>query len=143
MTLKIFIKDGGGTGSLAEVSGAGELVVKGYGNSEIAFNTMTSANTAYNFFIPKSGQNFVITSVIFDVGAAAVIDLYESSSATSTTIDKQIFKFSLIKDTFVPITLPFGGFIKITEGEFLNAKTSVQPVDMTIIGFYKPILTFT
>ena len=140
MTLKIQIIDGHeGTGHLTGVSHAGELVIKGFGESEIAFQSMTAINTAYNFFIPKSDQNFIMTSIIFDVGAAATIDVYESSSPTSTTIDKQIFKFTLLKDTFVPITLPFGGFIKITEGEFLNAKTSVQPISMTIIGFYKPI----
>lgn len=50
-----------------------------------------------------------------------------------------VFKFSLLKDAFVPILLPFGGFIKITEGSYLNAKVSVQPSNMTIIGFYRPI----
>ena len=140
MTLKIQVSDGyEGTRHLAGVSHAGEFVVKGFGESEIAYKSITVINTAYNFFIPKPGQNFVMTSVIFDVGAAATVDLYESSSATSTTIDKQIFKFSLLKDTFTPIILPFGGFIKITEGKFLNAKTDVQPVGMTVVGFYRPV----
>lgn len=143
MTLKAQIRDGTGTAHLATVSHANELIIDGFPGATPIFKTINVINTAFNFFIPISGQNFVITSIIFDVGAASVIDVYEASSATSIVIDKQIFQFSLLKDTFVPLILPFGGFIKVTEGEFLNAKVSVQPVGMTIIGFYKPITVST
>lgn len=141
MTLKIQISDGyEGHRYLAGVSSSGELVIKGFGESESKYNAMSSINTAYNFFIPKSKKNFIITSILFSGPGAASIDVYEAPSATSTTIDKQLLHIEILEKAFYPINLPFGGFLIVTEGEFLNAKTDAVSVFMTIIGHYRPII---
>jgi len=140
MTLKSVIKDGKGTGHQAEVSSAGELVVKGFGNVQLKFQIINSVAIGFNFFPPLSGQSFVITTIIFDLGAAASnITIYEASNATTLTADTTLFTASLAKNQFTVFTPSFGGFIPVTEGEFLNAKVSAQPVNITIIGFYRPV----
>ena len=144
MTLKTFIRDGHeGTGHMAGVSNAGELVITGFGSISginTKFNIINLTNTAFNFFIPMSTQNFIITSVLLNTPAAATnIDIYEASSATSTTIDKELLSVNTSSKGFIPIILPIGGFIPVTEGEFLNSKTDNATVNMTIIGFYRPI----
>ena len=140
MTLKSVIKDGrGGTGNLAEVSSAGELVVKGFGDVQSKFLTLNSTAVGFNFFPPLSGQNFVVTTIIFDTGVATTLTVYEASNTTTTTVDKTILTASLTANQFITIALPFGGFLPMTEGEFLNVKVSAQPVNVTISGFYRPI----
>lgn len=140
MTLKTLIRDGQGTGNIAGVSDNGELLVKGFGNIQSELATLNSTTTGFNFFTPLSQQNFVITTVIFDLGAvASTITIYEASSLTTLNSDRDIFTASLSKNQFTVITLPFGGFIPITEGEFLNAKVSAQPVNVTIAGFYRHV----
>jgi hypothetical protein len=140
MTLKTFIRDGCGSGHLVGISHAGELIVSGFGTNQTKFNALNVANTAFNFFIPLSGQNFVITSVIYNAPAGtSTVDIYEASSATSTTIVTQIFRIVTVGATFVPLIFSFGGFIPISEGSFLNAKTDNTTINMTIVGFYKII----
>lgn len=141
MTLKIQISDGyEGTRQLSGVSSAGELVVKGFGETQSKYNAMSSINTAYNFFIPKSSQNFIITTILFSGPGNASIDIYEAPSAISTTIDKQITHIEILEKAFYPINFPFGGFPTVTEGEFLNAKTDAATVYMTIFGHYRPVV---
>jgi hypothetical protein len=139
MTLKIQVSDGyQGTRHLAGVSSAGELVVKGFGENSSKFQSMSSINIAYNFFIPKSQQNFIITSILFSSPANTSIDVYEGASATATSIDKEILHIEIFSKDFYTVILPFGGFLAVTEGEFLNAKTDTSTVSMTIIGYYRP-----
>jgi hypothetical protein len=140
MTLKTFIKDGDGSGHLVGVSHAGELIVSGFGINQTKFNALNVANTAFNFFIPLSEQNFVITSIIYNAPAGtSTVDIYEASSTTSTTISKQIFRIITVGATFVPLIFSLGGFVTVGEGSFLNAKTDNITVNMTIVGFYKII----
>lgn len=140
MTARITIRDGTGTGHIAKVTRANELIVSGIGDCINTFWAMSIANQAYNFFIPKIGFNFRITSILFSTPASATtIDIYEASSVASLTIDKQILKVDISSKGFYPVNFPFGGFVPVAEGTFLNAKTDNTTVNMTIIGFYRPI----
>lgn len=138
MTLKTFIRDGRGSGHTAQVTHSNELVVTGAGETETKFFSMASANTAYNFFIAKPGFSFEITAILFSAPTGAtILDIYESSSPTSTTIDKQLVRFDTAAKAFYPISFSLGGFIRVTENTYLNAKTDNATVPMTIVGFYK------
>lgn len=140
MTLKSTIKDGRGSGNQAGVSNAGELLAKGFGNVQSNFQTLDSTAVGFNFFPPLSGQMFVITTVMFNVGNnASNITVYEATSGTTLTVDKTLLTASLLKNQFSFATFSFGGFIQVAEGEFLNVKGSGQPVDATIMGFYRPV----
>ena len=142
MTLKNFIRDGHyGTGHLAGVSNAGELIISGFGENQSKFNAMNVSAQAFNFFIPKSDNNFVITAILTNVnGGATTLDIFEATSATSTTISKQLLRIATSGASFIPITFGIGGFLTVSEGFFLNATTNNATNNMTIIGFYRPIL---
>lgn len=140
MTLKVFIRDGQGTGLLGKVLATGEIVVGTIGDNIVVFNTLNVIDTAFNFFIPLSGFNFFITSVLTSTpGGTSNIDIYEASSPTTITIDKQLVRIGASGKQFIPINFSFGGFIKASAGSFINAKTDNQPVDLTIIGYYASI----
>jgi hypothetical protein len=142
MTLKSVIRDGyNGTSHLTGVSNAGELTVGGFPGATPVFKTLNAANTAFSFFPPKSGQNIILTSISISATSGPIITIYESSSATSIVVDKTLIGLDLPASGglfFIPF--PFGSFLSITEGEFVNASsTTASPIQMTIIGFYMPI----
>jgi hypothetical protein len=141
MPAKIVITDGAyGTGQYAGVTPVGELLVAGFGNliNTSAFKSMASANAANNFFGPISGQEFVITSIILDGPAGATISIYEAANQFTITIDSLVYKLNLRAAANVVISFPFGGFLPVAEGEYLNAFTDGATVNMTIVGYYSP-----
>lgn len=139
MTLKSVIKDGKGTGNLAGVSNAGELVVRGLGDNQSSNQLMHVINQAYNFFSPFAEQTFVITTIIFSVKKNTTITIFSAPSVTSITQDMLLFTTLIPIAATIVNTLPFGGFLSVGEGEFLNATTDNPDSPMTIIGFYRPV----
>ena len=85
MSLKTSIKDGRGTSNLAGVSNAGELIVSGIGDNISSYVTMTAINTPFNFYPPKSGFEFIITSLIAAGPGGATLNIFEATTPTSAT----------------------------------------------------------
>jgi len=140
MTLKTTIRDGTGTGNLAKVSSAGELVITGVGNNITAFRTITPVNTPINFFSPIPDQEFFITSILTSGPDNTNVNIFEASSPTSNTTERLIYTISFTTSTFIPIVFPFGGFLRINEGSFINARTDKVVTTMTIIGYYRSVI---
>lgn len=139
MSAKVVIMDGAkGTGQYAGVTPIGELLVAGFGNliNQSKFNSLTDANTPLNFFGPIAGQQLVITSIILDGPNGATISIYEASSTSTLTIDRLVYKIDIRTATNLVIPFSFGGFLSVSEGEYLNAFTDTATVNMTIIGYY-------
>jgi len=136
--IKVNIVDGHGTSNTIKVSPQGELLVRQLKFGRPKFQAIDTIDTAFNFFLPRAGEQFVITGILLntnkDIGAnGAIVDIYESSSATSTTIDSQIVRINVLKNDTVPIP---GIFFGVTEGKFLNGKTDDATVNVTIGGYY-------
>lgn len=140
MPAKVVIMDGTGTGQFAGVTPVGELLVAGFGTmlNKSSFKIMDDANAAFNFFIPIAGQQLIITSIILDGPAGATISIYEAASTSTVTIDKLVYKIDLRVASNLTIPFSFGGFLPVSEGEYLNAFTDTTTVNMTIIGYYHP-----
>lgn len=141
MPAKTVIMDGAkGTGQYAGVTPIGELLVAGFGilSNVSAFRSMATANAAFNFFGPIAGQQFVITSITLDGPAGATISFYEAASTSTITIDRLVYKLNLRGAGNVTMSFPFGGFLSISEGEYLNAFTDGATVNLNIIGYYSP-----
>lgn len=145
MTLKTVIRDGyNGTGHIAGVSNAGELTVGGFPGATPVFKTLNLANTAFSFFPPQSGQNLIITAISISATSGPIVTIYEAPSATTVvaSADKTLISLDLPASGglfFIPF--PFGGFLQIDEGEFVNASsTTNSPIQMTVIGFYRPTI---
>lgn len=142
MSTPVQIKDGRfGTGVLVGVTPIGQLVVAPYAYDETEFKELAEANTAYNFYKPKSGQQFVITGInakadrqVDNVTDADVV-IYEADSETSTTVDKTLFQEAMVrgeKATLFPLN------ILVRAGKFVNAKTTDDDIHMTITGYFIP-----
>jgi hypothetical protein len=142
MPLKTVIRDGyNGTGHLAGVSNAGELTIGGFPGVTPSFQYVDTINTAFNFFPPKSGHNLIITAIILSSNGSPIINIYEASSDTSTTPDKTLITINLtgVGSGVYIMPFPFGGFLQVTEGEFVNVTITAATIRMTLVGFYRPV----
>lgn len=140
--LGVNIEDGSGTSSKVKVTKQGQLVVGELFFNDVSSQTLDVINTAYNFAVGKSGQNFIVTGVLIyankNVGVGdATLDIYEAADATSTTIDKTILTLEVPQKVYVPFLDNLN--LKITEGKFLNAKTDDDDIFLTIFGYYAPV----
>ena len=72
--------EGGNTGRKVSVTPDGALAVVQASFNLIEFNEMDAINTAYNFYSPLSGKQFVVTS-IFAYGDKQV------ATATNATVE--------------------------------------------------------
>jgi len=127
----------------AKVTSIGQLVVAPFAYDEAKFQELDAVNTAFSFFPPIAGQQFVITglrikasrSVSTTVDASIII--YEGDSDATTTVDRTLYEDALVRGEFadfVPIN------ILVNKAKFVNAKTSDATVFMNIVGYYIPIV---
>ena len=139
MTTPTNIVDGSGSKSKAKVTNAGQLVTASLSYDLTIFNELGEINTAYNFYEPKAGCNFVITGVVAvadkQVSSAASADvvIYEAASAAATTVSKVLIQTAMVQDQ-IQIFLPIN--ILVNEGVYINAKTTDDDIHMTIMGYY-------
>ena len=135
------IVDGRGGSSTASVSEIGELAVGPIEYSQTKFVELGTVDTAFNFFPPLPGSQFVINGVIatgdlqISANAVAEVIVYEGASAETTTVDNIIIQFVITRLQSVSY-LPLN--ILVTKGKFVNAKTDDDDVHMTILGYYIP-----
>ncbi len=123
------------TGSQAKVTTRGQLITSPLDFSCPTSSCITCACTAVNFTVATSGKIFVVTDIIVSSGGGATqtIEIYEATSATSTTVAKQIFSLDLAARTVVPLT---GLNWNLTQGVWLNAKSSGTTSMVTIAGYF-------
>jgi hypothetical protein len=105
------------------------------------FTELAEPNVAYNFYKPKSGQQFVITGIrakadrqVSNTDDADVV-IYEASSESATTADKVLHQEAMIRAESVTL-IPMN--VLVTAGKFLNAKTTDDDIHMTIFGYFVP-----
>lgn len=96
-------------------------------------------NTAYNFVGPKTGKIFVITGLTLYANqrvsntADATVVVYEADSPTTTTSSSDIFNTNMVRGNRIVLN---GLFLQVTEGKWVNLKTTDNDVYGTIIGYY-------
>jgi len=138
MPADFFIR-GGGQHHKAEVTEYGQLVTGSYSYSTTYFQNFAVASTAYNFVPPIQNKFFVVTLIILQANknvnatTGQVVDIYEASSASSTTIDRSLIEVEMIKNDKIILT---GLNFRTTEGKFLNGKTEDDDILATIAGYY-------
>jgi hypothetical protein len=137
--IKTSITDGSGTGVQATVTSRGQLVVSPLDFSTAYNATAGTANVAASFFGPISSKRFIITGISLYANqnvsntVDAVVDIYESDSATSTTISQSVFQTNMTRKDRLSLT---GLNLIVTEGVWLNLKTSDDDVYGTVFGYY-------
>jgi len=128
----------------ARVTEIGQVTTGAYAYDEATFKELAANDTASNFYIPKSGMQFVVTGIVAkaDKQVSGTVDatvvVYEASSEVSTTTDKVLFQMAMVEGDLLSL-LPLN--ILVNAGKFVNAKTSDDDVHMTIMGYYIPELS--
>ena len=141
MVTPTHIIDGTGTGARACVTTNGQVVTAPYAYDDVSFMELAEANTAYNFFEPKDGKQFVITGMYAKADkqvsstTEATVVLYEGDSSSTTTVDKTLFSAAVLQYDQISIT-PMN--LLVTAGKFVNGKTTDDDVHVTLFGYYVP-----
>lgn len=104
---------------------------------EIEFNELAVADQIYNYYQPLAGSRFILTGVVAtadsSVQADATVIIYEASSPTSTTVDKVLFQFVLLKNQ--QLVIP-NFQIKVSPDVWINGKTNDDDVHMSVVGHF-------
>ena len=133
------IVDGSGSKVRTKVTSIGQVVTAPYSYDEVSAGTLDVDNTAVNFFGPKVGQQFVLTTILLtankNVTTDCTVDIYEATTATATVVTKSIVNIEMLKNTGRDIT---GLNLLISEGSYINGKTDDDDVFVTLMGYYIP-----
>jgi len=131
--------DGSGSKVTATVTSIGQLVIAPYAYDEVVSGILDVDNTAVNFFGPKTGKQFVLTTILLNanksVSTDCIVDIYEATTDVTATITKSILSIEMLKNTSRDIT---GLNLLITEGRYINGKTDDDDVFVTLMGYYIP-----
>lgn len=125
-------------GLTAKITKSGELVVSPIAYDETVFKELAEDDTAYNFYAPKPGQQFVITSINMKADrdlsqtVDATVVIYEATSETETTVSKVLFQEAMVRGERTTLNT----HILVGAGFWVNAKTTDDDIHMTIMGYY-------
>ncbi len=127
---------------VAIVDKSGHLAIGPAQFDEAVFQTLDSLSTSYNFFPPLPHSRFVMTSLIVfadkDVldSSDTTVTIYEGTTADTTTVSKTLLQFGMGRLTSLPI-VPLR--LAVTEGFYVNAKTTDDDIHITMMGHYVKI----
>jgi len=129
----------GGTNPVT-VTSRGQLITAPFAFDQVVAKTLTSAGVALNFYPPKVSQCFVVTGILLtadkQVNQDVLVDVYEGTTVSETTIDRAILHVEMLKNSGRDIT---NLNILIREGKWVNAKADDADVFVTIMGYYVPV----
>lgn len=143
MTVRTQIFDGGGTNNRTRVTTIGQLVTAPYAYDQTQYVELAEADTAYNFYGPRNGEQFVITGFIakadkqVSTTADADVVIYEATASDTTTVSKVLFQTVMVEGDLLA-AIPLN--IVVTTGVYVNAKTTDDDIHITIMGYYIPKL---
>lgn len=128
------------TKKAACVTEVGELVVAPFAYNDIVFNELAANDTAYNFYEPRVGFQFVITGIVAraDQQVSSTVDatvvVYEAVSDDTTDVAKVLYQDAMVRGDRIDISPN----VLVREGYWINAKTSDDDIHMNIMGYYRP-----
>jgi len=136
MVINVIIKDGN-TRRTATVTPQGELITRSAEYSTASKKQIIDSN-AVNFFKPLSGKKFIVSGMIINtdrnVGVnGSLIEVYETTSETSTSITSDIIAIDQAKNVTSPL-IPLE--IETAEGSFINGKADDFNVNVTVLGYF-------
>jgi hypothetical protein len=140
MATPTVIKDND-SGRTAIVTKFNQLVVAPLDYSVPVSDSLDVIDTAFNFVAPEQDQSIVITDIIASADNAvsnvvpAEVEIYEATSATTTTIDRGIVSPRIVRGSNFTLV---GLNMLVPEGKWVNAKTNDNNVLVTIMFYRVP-----
>lgn len=127
-------------GSRAKITPIGQVVTAPFDYDNIGFVNLDADNVAENLFKPRAGSRLVLTGCILsadrNIGVNGVlINVYEATTDTETTIVKDILQLDMPKSTFLPL---FPLNLLVSEGVYVNAKAADSNVSISMFAYYVP-----
>ena len=138
------IPDGEGQARAVHVTQNGALVTAPLHYSGSVFVELDIADTAYNFYDPIAGKQFVITALIVFADKQvsgttnASVEVYEAAEKDSLVVDKTLLRFELGQNQLLHIS---DLNLLVSPGRFITAKTSDDDVHLTMLGYYTPLVS--
>ena len=129
------------SGLTAKVTRFGQLVVAPLQYSTPVTDELDVVDTAFNFIRPEQDHSIVITDIFVDADKSvsnttpADVEIYEATTADTTTIDTGILSPRLLRGANRTAT---GLNLIIPEGKFVNAKTNDDVMTVTIMFYRVP-----
>jgi len=129
------------SGVTAKVTKFGELVVGRLQYSTPVTDELDVIDTAFNFIQPQQDHSIVITDIFVDADKSvsnttpADVEIYEATTADTTTIDTGILSPRLLRGANRTAT---GLNMIVPEGKFVNAKTNDDVMTVTIMFYRVP-----
>lgn len=127
--------------NIAAVTQLGQLVVAPLAYDKTEFRELAVKDTAYNFYGPLPGKQFIITGIrakadrqVSPTTDADVV-IYEASAPDTATVDRILYQEAMVQGE--SFTLPAN--ILVNTGVWINAKTTDDDIHMTIFGYYIPV----
>lgn len=137
MTIKVRLV--GPNGEAVTVTENGELVVGPVAYNDPKFLELAEPNTAYNFFVPIDGKQFLIAAIVakadrdVSVSVDAQVIIYEASSKEELTVDKVLHQDAMVRGERFDFSF---ANVLVSKGKWVNAKTTDDDIHMTITGHY-------
>ncbi len=129
----------GGNGKAVGVTSIGQLVTAPFAYNDTVFKELAEPDTAYNFYLPRASERFVISSVLFraDKQVSSTVDatvvIYEATTDSTVTVSKVLIQFAVVQGDIINATQLN---LLVAEGRYVNAKTDDDDIHMTILGSY-------
>ncbi len=129
----------GPNGKSAQVLRNGQLVIAPLEQNLAEFNELGTVDAGVTFYKPRSGQQFIITNIFVfgdkqvSSNSNATVEVFESLSENSATVDKTLLKFEISQNQFQPYN---NVNILVNPDVFINAKTDDDDIHMNILGYY-------
>ena len=140
---QVHIHSGDGTGADAGVSDIGELLTRGFDYSDPTIKQLTDT-TVTNVIDARSGEQFILTGVYASAdrsiaAAGDLLEIYESSTALSSTQDKLLFSVDLARQGDASPNFPS---TRITIGKFVNIDRTgtAGTITVTLWGYFVPVI---
>ena len=130
------------SGKHARLTENGEQIVAPYAYDDVVFQELAVNDTAYNFYKPIGGHQFVITFIDLvadkqvSSSVSADVVIYEADSPDTTTVSKVLYQTAMVQDQQkeIPVRL------LVNKGKFVNGKTTDDDIHANIFGYYIPEL---
>ena len=131
------------SGKAALFNELGELQVAEGDFDLTKFIELAEPATAYNFYLPLIGKQFVITGILAfadkDVldSSDTTITIYEASTPAATTADRIIVEYGMGRLSVLPYP---NVRLLASEGVYINAKTDDDDIHLNLIGHFIPTI---
>ena len=136
MAVPVMLMDGR-SGKKARITNLGQLVTSPLSYDLTKNHTIDSTDTAFNFFGPKAGKNFVVTGLVMtankNINTDVRVEFYGALGPDDVVGVGESVPIEMLRSSSRDI---LGLNILVSEGIWINVKADDIEVNVTMFGYY-------